>query len=60
MDRGARLLRDQLAACRGGQALDVDAILDREPRAVARRVQPYYPGGVHAVIVAYFRDVPPG
>src|SRR6185437_7118627 len=31
----ARLLRDRLAAGRGGQALDVDAVLDRQPRAVA-------------------------
>ena len=39
---GERVLRGLTA-----QALDVDAVLDREPRSVARRVQPHYPGGVH-------------
>jgi hypothetical protein len=48
--RRFRLLRDHLAAHRGGQALDIDAVLDREPRAVARRVQPHDPGGIHGEI----------
>src|SRR5689334_21073827 len=45
--RRARLLRDHLAPGRGGQALDIDAVLDREPRAVSGRVETHDPGGIH-------------
>src|SRR6202007_3435943 len=49
-------LGDHRAADRGGQARDVDAVLDGEPRTVARRLDPHDPGRRirlgHAVIVA--------
>src|SRR6266536_2198211 len=54
--RRARLLRDRLAAGRGGQALDVDAVLDGQPRAVSGGVKTHDPGGIHDAIVSKLRS----
>ena len=44
-------------AGRGGQALDVDAVLDRQPRAVSGRVEAHYPDGVHGGRFSPIREV---